>query len=483
LARQRAAEPNFHETVTVPSFDRPQGIRLLITEQGAMETLIRFFDVPRHRAKSHAWQRKVARAVGLLYDYSVAVPPPKDPRGKRFYLSDFVHALTAGTTAADGFDNTGLCWSPMSWSGVAEVLSYVNQFADFCSKELDTGALNPETAATFAERIAAYRRLDIRNEHSLLKHLGNAKANYKMHMSREVVAPKAPRVPSTRPPFFPRESFPQLLTEGFRTRRHGVFWEQYHLRDMMISLLERHGGLRASEPFHLFVTDVQEDRRNPGCAEVRLYHPELGRFSYKDPLSGKIVHVTRREFLQTHYQRLPRNLISGKEHAGWKDLMLDYDKPHYYATVRWFPQYMGQVFWKLYQFYVRYLLPSGLEHPYLFVNLSRGKWWGAPYQLDTYHKNLFAAIQRIGLEVNKQLGTTSHGLRHAYGQDLTTAKIDDKIIQICMHHKSPTSQRVYTRPELNTVHRELSAASKRLSDGDLNGTMAKLPFLDPNTPL
>ncbi len=365
----------------------------------------------------------------------------------------------------------------MSWNTIADVIGYVNQFADFCAKELETPSLNPETAANFAERVAAYRQLDIRNTHSLLKHLGNAKANHKIaNTSREVVAPRAPKVTEKRPPFFPRESFPILLTQGFRRRSRGSLTEQYNLRDMMIALLERHGGLRASEPFHMFVTDVREDRHHPGHAEVRLYHPELGKFSYRNPLTGEIEHVNRREFLKTHYGRIPRNLKSGKEHAGWKELMLDHGAPDHYAVVRWFPQEMGQVFWELYQSYVRHVLPSGLNHPYLFINESPGPSRGEPYKLDTYHKNLCSAIRRIGLEVGKDFGTTSHGFRHAYGQDLQDAKLDSKIIQICLHHKSPMSQVVYTQPELREVSRKLGKASQRLSSGILHDIYAQLPL-------
>jgi hypothetical protein len=310
-------------------------MRVTATEYGFIQMVIRFFDVPLHRRKSLAWQKKVCRAVGLLYDYTVAVPPPSDPRRRTSYLSDFVEALTAGTVKLDGSDPTGLRWLPMGWNSTAEIIGYVNQFADFCSKELETSKLNPETAATFAERIAAYRRLDIRNSHSLLKHLGNAKSNHKIaNSTREVVAPRSPKITEKKPPFFSRDSFPILLAHGFRQRQKGTLAQQYNLRDMMIAILERHGGLRVSEPFHMFVTDVREDRHHPGHAEVRLYHPELGRFSYKNPLTGKIIHVKRREYLRERYQRVPRNLETDKEHAGWKELMLDHGPPDSYAVVR-----------------------------------------------------------------------------------------------------------------------------------------------------
>lgn len=463
----KAAEPRFHDTVTIPLAGRAEGMRVIVTAAGILWILVSLFLVPRHRLKSLAWQKKVCRAVGLLYDYSQAMPTPSEVLSQSQYLSNFVGALTAGTVVADGSDPTGLFWRPMGWAGVAEILSYVNLFADYCANKLETTNLNPRVPATFAERIAAFRRLDIRNQHSLLKHLGNAKARYtEARQSREVVARRAPKAAAVRPPYFPRRSFQALLNVGFRRQKVGRVWEQYNLRDTMIALLQRHGGLRASEPFHLFVTDVFEDPRCPGHAEVRLYHPELGRFSYRDSLSGKVVHVTRREFLMARYGRVPRNLMSGKQHAGWKDLMLDYDKPEYYCVVRWFPLCCGKFFWDIYKIYVRNIIPPGLDHPYLFVNSSGASNYGSPYQLDTYYKNLDIATRRIGLETKKNLGTTSHGLRHAYGQDLEDHKIDEKIIQLCLHHKSPLSQRVYTQPELEKARRELNAGWQRMSHYD-----------------
>lgn len=463
MVRSAAAVPMFHETVNVPVVGRPGGMRVLYTRHGFMLPLVRFFQVRKNRRKSLAWQTKVCRAVGLLYDYFEAVENPDSPQARRAYLSDFVQALTAGTPELDGTDPTGLRWPAMGWRQIRETLMYVNAFTDFCATEHGSPRLNPMVAATFEERVAAYRRLDEQNSHSLLKHLGNAKDYYQeAHRARQVQGPRPHVRAERRPPFFPRERFGALLDVGFRRSHDRSLppWEQFNIRDMMIAILQRHGGLRSSEPFHLWVTDIREDPANPGHALVLLHHPEDGGFRHHDGQSTVV--ASRREWLKTAYGRVPRNLLSGKERAGWKDLLLDAEAPENYAIVRWFQPEWSAYLWQLYRMYLQHVyLRERLRHPYLFVTLS-GANFGEPYYIESYRQSLRRAVERIGLVYAKELGTTTHGLRHAYGQDLSDAKVDEKYIQLCMHHKSIHSQRVYTLPDSATISRILGTARARL---------------------
>ncbi|NKL24932.1 gamma-mobile-trio recombinase GmtY [Rhizobium leguminosarum] len=464
---RKLVTPRFHDAVTIPTVGRRGGIRVVITDGGPLLPLLGFFLIPKNRNKSLEWQTKACRAVGCLYDYLYAVRDAKHPSRPITYLSDFVQALLSGTIGADGDDPTGLYWPPSSWSRISETLSFVNAFSDYCARQFDTDILNPRTAATFHERLAAYRKLDIRNEHSLLKHLGISRvAKEQAGLARAVQSPKSPMVSDLNPPRFPPTALNSLLSQGYRRGGAGQrLSDRYNLRDVMICILQRFGGLRASEPFHLYVTDVLENKNNPGSAEVRLYHPELGRFSYRDALSGEVIHATRTEFLRDRYNGLvPRNQRTDKKRAGWKELMLDVGPPHYYAVVRWFPSFWGKIFWTLYQTYVREVLPSKLDHPYLFVNLDKGESFGSPYSLSAYYGNHAAAMDRIGVEVSKPEGTTSHGLRHAYGHSLEVAGVPDKIIQVCMHHKSLNSQGVYTLPDALEVSRALEAGRSVLAE-------------------
>ncbi len=497
-SRAHSAYPQFHDTVTVPMQNRPGGvIRVLITERGIVLALVKLFEIPRHQNKSLSWQSKACHAVGLMYDYCLTVPPPTDLGGSRNVLSNFVQKLMAGTIGPSGEDPTGLYWPAMSRGQIHEVVSHITTFADFCSDECDTVPLNALVQASFKQRISHYRRLDLQNSHSLLKHIRCSPVADSNIMARQVEAPLEPPVATSRPPAFPRDCSVQLLDVGFLINENGdTPWRTRNIRDTMIAILQRYGGLRESEPFHIFVTDVrfvrdvQKDTRDvqqhdtsdnelflrykgdKGHAEVRLYHPQVGRFSYQDPLTRKIVHVTRTDFLRMTYERMPRNIIAGKERAGWKNLMLDVGTPYNYATIRWFPKVWGSVFWQLYHFYITHVLPKGLNHPYLFVNLERGPQFGEPYHVAKYNESLKAAVKRIGLVPDKRSGTTSHGLRHAYAQDLSAASVPTKIIQVCLHQKSLHSQDAYTRPEIWRVQRELDAANRRLQDD--NTTQATL---------
>ncbi|EOV0147168.1 tyrosine-type recombinase/integrase, partial [Vibrio vulnificus] len=67
------------------------------------------------------------------------------------------------------------------------------------------------------------------------------------------------------------------------------------------------------------------------------------------------------------------------------------------------------------------------------------------------------AVNRIGLQSSKFLGTTPHGHRHSYGYRLSQTGITQLEIQKAMHHKSPDSCLVYLRPtndEVRQVMRE-----------------------------
>lgn len=463
---RRVVTPRFHDTVTIPTVGRRAGIRVVMTENGPLMPLLNFFLIPKNSIKSLDWQAKACRAVGCLYDYLYAVRDADKPDPPITYLSDFVQALLSGTVGPNGDDPTGLYWPPSSWSRVSETLSFVNVFSDYCARQFDTATLNPKNAGTFQERVAAYRKLDVRNEHSLLKHLGVSKVKREQAaLARTVQSPMSPMVTDLSPPRFPQSALKDLLSHGYIRRKKGRrLSDRYNLRDVMICILQRFGGLRASEPFHLYVTDVMEAKYNAGSAEVRLYHPELGRFSYCDALSGKIIHATRAEFLRDRYGLMPRNLRTDKKRAGWKELMLDVGPTHYYAVVRWFPSFWGKVFWKLYQAYVREVLPNKLDHPYLFVNLDKGESFGSMYSLSAYYDNHAAAMARVGVEVRKSEGTTTHGFRHAYGHSLEVAGISEKIIQSCMHHKSVNSQGVYTLPDALEVSRALEAGRIVLND-------------------
>ena len=471
--RRRPIEPRFHDTVTLVG--QEGGIRVLVTEDGIVYSLYEF--VERHRDKSPEWQRKTVRAVGLLYDFYCALPPLAGLAGQRQFLSKYIETLLAGTVDFESSDPLGLFWPPQTRDAVREVITYLIPFLDYVLDASGGNTLNPLIAASFGERMAAFRRFDKQNNHSLLQHLGLADtARMRAQFVRMHEPPRRHNVMAARPPAFPSEHLGPLLWEGFAQRGASETdppWDRWHLRDQLLAVLGAGGGVRASDALHLFTTDVTEDPARHGVAEVRLYHPVDGAAPLHRKLGTRTTErPTRTEYLNARFGLKPRTQLTGAERVGWKNLLLEVGAPHYYTTVHWLTSDWGQLFWQLYKLYVRNVLPRGLNHPYLFVNLTThcksdiGKpIFGEPYRLASYVgiDGAFArAVQVIGLEPRKGTGTTSHGLRHAYAQILNSAGIDVKIIQICLHHKSPDSQAVYTQIGAAGVNRALEIARSSL---------------------
>lgn len=117
--------------------------------------------------------------------------------------------------------------------------------------------------------------------------------------------------------YFPRDRIWDLLETGFAVaadRSTANLYEQLNIRDAMITVLMHGGGLRESEPFHLYVTDVAVDPHNPKSALVRLFHPEQGAApaDFIDPLTKKLVHADREQYLRVKWQMEPQNLVPGR---------------------------------------------------------------------------------------------------------------------------------------------------------------------------
>ncbi len=431
-------------------------MRVVITSGGeVLRPLVEWFECGANHNKSSAWQMKVARAVGLLYDYYVAAPPA--PSEERNYLSAFLNALMAGTIAADGTDPTGLFWRPTSWGAVREYIRDLTAFSDFCVAEAGGDVLlNPHVEPSFQRRLALVRAADRRFSKSLFQHLGNAKqkARQVAERSRAVAGPDVPHV-ARRTPAYPAEKFQELLGIGFRRRTKGEFWEQYNIRDMMIALLQRHGGLRVSEPFNIFASDITRHPHIPGGALVQLVHPVIGGIQRFNALTGASETVSRAVYLRERWGRIPRSQMTGSQAAGWKNLRLEMGAPHWSAPVYWWPASAGVLFMQLFRMYIAHVMPRNLEHPYLFVSL-RGASRGTPLSRESYAESLEAANRRIGLETSKELGTSPHGFRHRYARDLRAQKFDPLVIQAMLHHASQESQEVYTRANVEDVQNALA---------------------------
>ncbi|WP_332750048.1 gamma-mobile-trio recombinase GmtY [Hydrogenophaga sp.] len=418
------------------------------------------------RTRSISWQNEVARAVGLLIDFLVANSGLfKALSGNRRpqIFSAFAEALVAGTIDAQGSDSSELFWQPKKLKRASHLLNMVTAFSDWLVERYETTALNPWKAASVAEQIAYWRRFDKRRASALLSHAASLEdAVARSRLARSVRVLRKTSVTTAQPvKSFPEERIWDLLAQGLanarpQKRRH--VHDGQSLRDMMIVVLLHGGGLRESEPFHLYVSDVGINAAAPHSAVVRLYHPEQGSApaDYLDPFSRARVRADREEYLRLRWGLQPRNLVVGRFHAGWKDLQLANAREQY-ALVHWFPSYWGEIFLKLFKLYVMHCRSRHAAHPYLFVS-HKEQYEGEPYTVDAFRQAHGRAVRRTGLVPSAELGTSPHGHRHAYGRRLAESGVPKLVIQRAMHHKSPQSQDVYTAPDDGQVEQVLRAA-------------------------
>jgi hypothetical protein len=443
----------------------------LLSQEGTapapMQPLVEYI-LEHGRTRSLAWQRELTRAVGLLVDFlQVNAAHFKNMAERPQVLAAFADALVCGTIDRDGADPSGLYWEPKSLARATVALNAITAFSDWLVNRYSTTALNPWKAASVAEQLAYWRRFETRRARSLLMHTADREKEItRSKVTRMVRVPRKRTVGDAVPvKYFPDKRIWDLLENGFAVpskQKSRWLHERLNIRDIMISVLMHGGGLRESEPFHLFVSDVSIDPTNPKSALVKLYHPEQGAApdDYIDPLVKKRIEADREEYLRVKWGMEPRSLVVGKLHAGWKDLHMT-DERRKYAQIHWFPTFWGEVFLELFKVYITKLRSRHARHPFLFVS-QKDDVAGEPYTISAFRQAHAKAVKRVGLKVGKDFGTTPHGHRHTYGQLLTDAKLDPLLIQRCLHHKSKESQQVYTGPSVESATRTLREASDKL---------------------
>ncbi|HEY5777261.1 MAG TPA: gamma-mobile-trio recombinase GmtY [Terrimicrobiaceae bacterium] len=420
------------------------------------QPLLEYF---RERNFSLASEEIYARAVGQLIDFL-------STRGHEFqelklrpnFFNSFAHALKHGTVVG-GFDPSGLWWVPRTSHNVSQLLAAAVEVSDWLVLRADATPLNPWRKASAAEQIAFWRRWNRATANSLLRHLRPAHAFEQQPLARRNASP-ALRIAKAEepPPAFPEEHFSRLLFEGFARPGKGgsaLLHVRQNVRDMMVALLMHGGGLRVSEPFHLFASDVFENPHDPSIAFVRVFHPSDGVIEFENA-HGIPTKLNREAYLKLYHDRMP--LDQAGKRTGWKNNLVNSNG--LYMPVHWFPSAYGQLFLQLFRAYLEHCRPPS-SLPWLFLTES-----GLPMTAKAYAHQYAAAIRRLGIRARKSDGTTPHGHRHAYGQRLSAAKqqglIDEKIVQLCLHHRSVASQHVYTKDSIVDITRILERANQMI---------------------
>jgi len=449
-----------HIVVSVKDADRGGRLtHLLIIDGQPIWPLFRYFQA---RNMDFLTEADYARSMGMLADFVAA-------KGTEFLDQDrrpllfvaFAQAVLTGTIR-DGDDPSGLWWHPRTRQRAKRLVSTACEASDWLAEVCGAVPLNPfDRKASSAERLAFWRHWNTARAASLLGHAKSVQqaAGAATSARRFDTWNKKPKFEGL-PPSFPEEKIDELLFEGLAVLGHQADerpWVRWNLRDQMIVLLMHFGGLRVSEPMHLWADDVFATSREPDLARVLIHHPSEGLCECVNPATGAPVRLTRAEYLRTYCDRVPLVDGVGRGRAGWKGPMLT-NRDRKAFEVFWFPKSAGELFLRLYRMYIERVRPASTPHPYLFLTRD-----GQPLGAASFAKIHARAVARIGLSVSKGLGTTPHGHRHAYGQRLATSGLLTKEIQIAMHHASPLSQAVYTEPDFEEISKRMNEAEAKLA--------------------
>lgn len=442
-------------------------IPVILTDQGPLIPLIDYM-LTTLNSRSHAWRSKLAQAVSLFIQYISAneecFATPHDA------FATFVSRLANGTIDENGHDQSGLYWGTKDPAQANQLVQYLNDFSDWMARTYGTVQINSWRQATALEQLRAWARWSRKKDRAFLAHaMSRKKSAANVSLARSVGMANTPVFDREPVKHFPQDRMRDLLWSGFivpgkqnRPRPE----ERLNIRDILIALLMRYGGLRISETLHLYVQDVVPDPFNSQKAYVRIFHPSLGK-APADWLDdkGRPIDCNRGAYLRGKYGILPRNAKKGGAYyIGWKNLALDSERM--FADVHWFPSMAGEVFQKLWVFYMMHRARLRCDHPFAFVTET-----GTPYGYDAFKVQFKTAVERIGLDHAKHLGTTPHGLRHAYGRDLANSGVDPLIRKKALHHKAISSQLVYTELDRQKISQLLADASAQMSEGTSKRTV------------
>lgn len=414
-------------------------------------------------ARSASWMTKATQALRLLLDYIAAnqgvfTDPHELFRG-------FAQSLCNGTPDEYGHDPSGLYWRARSGRSSRDLLRHIEHFTDWLASTDGTKPLNPWRDSTRYEEMLAWAAFHQRRNHSFLKHaLRRTIAAQLVTKARSFTLGPAPMSYEQEAKAFPNRHIGRLLFKGFIVPgKQGAPdpLDRLNLRDILITILQHFGGIRKSEAFHLYHHDVT--RGEDGLATVRIYHPSEGAAPYDffGPASQHIRGV-RIDYLRVKYGMRPRNRYPATDalYAGWKDPALN-NQRHKFMHITWSNSDAGRMFYLLWTRYMEQRMRTRPEHPFAFVT-KRGK----PYSVSDYTQAHRRAVERIGLVAARDLGTTPHGHRHAYGQYARRIELDPVLVQRALHHKSVTSQEAYTVPSAAEVDRAMRTAEARLTNTD-----------------
>lgn len=445
----------------------PFELSVIVTSDGILKSHLDY--LLKHRAKSESWRAASIRAVGMLVDYMSANQGVFDTPQKMF--EEFAHSVFSGTIDENGNDPSELRWIQREIPNGNTIIGNVTRFSDWLAEknEKESLKLNPfRKADTYEKRLnwAAYCH---RHDNAFLAHLWSIDDAKRDNALSRNVRNREELKTHDIVYAFPENKFFELIKVGFvKARSEHLtlkkteslfesrdFLLSLELRDVLITLLLHYGGLRESEPFHIWIDDIMSYPDDTSSALIKIHHPEYG----KSPECYDSQRPIRKHLLMRDFGLKPRNKnrLSERIRAGWKSNVLDNQNDRY-MYVNWFPTAAGRWFKILWDLYLKYQYVTPNEpHPFAFTSET-----GAPYSVKAFIEKHKSAVQRIGLKYKYEFGTPPHCHRHSYGYRLHNADFPLSKIKKYMHHASETSSEVYTRETLTQMRDKLQEASEKL---------------------
>lgn len=389
--------------------------------------------------KSDSWREKSVFSVRLLIDYIEAAPAFEKATA---LLKNFTEALVTGTIDYRTSDDPlGLFWKPRDLVAANNALFHITHYTDFLALQdgYDQRRINPFREATAWEERMNWCAYYHKQANVFLNYLSSySEAKKAAAKKRLVYTPIQLMVSNDKAERFPEDKIEYMIHEGFTIRGKPDY------RSQAMTMLLNYGGLRKSEMFHIFTSDITIHPNHENEALVRVYHPVYGRSP--DPK-----YKNRNEYLLSETGYKPRNTyrITERLYSGWKSPLMT-SKEGYFEVI-FNPPHKAKEFLNVWVKYLKYqrVEPDNF-HPFAFTNDC-----GAPDTLKNFQRRHRRAVERIGLECKKEFGTTEHGHRHAYGYRARKLGLSQVELQKAMHHKSPNSCLIYIKPTSDDIRAEM----------------------------
>lgn len=392
----------------------------------------------KYRNKSKSWRNQSCNAVVKFLDYSEAYDHKF--RNPRLMFEAFAETLIDGTILEDGSDPTHLWWEPLQPATANATIKHITKFSDFIySKTKDERhLLNPDVHATRSEFLLSLAAYHHRKNNSLLAHtfddqaaLEKAKRNklVKLHHTTKQKDVKATE----------EDVIIDLITNGFWRTKNRNDLTNLNIKNVLISMLISYGGLRVSEPFHIFISDIYDDPTDDSQCFINIQHPALGEAPEYWRKNNGNKYATRDAYLRKKYGLRPRTELLNKFGAGWKSRHITS------FNVYLFPSTAARWFKMLVDLYIREqrVTSPTHPHPYLFSDEN-----GKPATIKQYTTARQKALSKLGYDPSKYAGNNPHGGRHFFGSTLKAKGVNAIHIKEAMHHSSIKSQETYVEAEL-----------------------------------